>query len=277
MSWIRKEKLMKYSVVILTKSDMKNGYCVAGIDVNTGKWIRFKDKTKGAEGPLFEEDLKYADGKEVKILDVVDVECLDEKPNVLFQPENVYINKSVPFVKIKEMSWGEIINKWNLAKPEINLLGINGGLDCISAKYVNCRSQQKSLQMLKIQNVKVAPNFPNNHPKINFDYVSESGKILNYEITLTDPENCLAKTVQYDNAFLIVSLGTEFANNHYLLGAKLITDASECYWVTSSKYGTYYHSSDKCSFLTQYNFNPRMLTKTEIEERKISKCTRCEW
>lgn len=32
---------MKREVAILTKSSKFGGYCVAGVDINTGEWVRF--------------------------------------------------------------------------------------------------------------------------------------------------------------------------------------------------------------------------------------------
>ena len=39
---------MNRDIVILTKSRKDNGYCVAGLDIETGRWIRLVSDNKGA-------------------------------------------------------------------------------------------------------------------------------------------------------------------------------------------------------------------------------------
>ena len=43
---------MKKEVAILTKSSKYKGYCVAGIDVNTGEWVRFVSDNEQTHGAL---------------------------------------------------------------------------------------------------------------------------------------------------------------------------------------------------------------------------------
>ena len=49
-------------VVILTKSYKNKGYCVAGIDAETGEWIRLVSDDEESHGSLFREHMSYNDG-----------------------------------------------------------------------------------------------------------------------------------------------------------------------------------------------------------------------
>lgn len=82
---------MKKEVAILTKSSKYKGYCVAGIDVNTGEWVRFVSDNEQTHGALSAYDISYADRHICKPLDVVLVEVVEAVP-LAHQPENYLIN-----------------------------------------------------------------------------------------------------------------------------------------------------------------------------------------
>lgn len=44
---------MEKKIIILTKSKKHSGYCVAGIDYETGEWIRLVSSDLETEGALF--------------------------------------------------------------------------------------------------------------------------------------------------------------------------------------------------------------------------------
>ena len=71
---------MKKTIVIMTKSSKITGFCVAGIDIQTGEWIRLVSDDEIGEGAVALKDMIYQDGTEMQILDVVTIECLDHVP-----------------------------------------------------------------------------------------------------------------------------------------------------------------------------------------------------
>jgi hypothetical protein len=79
-------------VVILTKSIKNGGYCVAGIDINTSKWVRLVSSDRDSHGALFEQDIQYRNGMNCEPLDVARVPILRKMPTA-YQPENVLIDE----------------------------------------------------------------------------------------------------------------------------------------------------------------------------------------
>lgn len=78
---------MKKQVAILTKSFKHNNYCIAGIDCETGEWIRLVSNDKDTEGAALRKDVTYSDGTEVEVLDIVDVNLIQPIPTIA-QSEN---------------------------------------------------------------------------------------------------------------------------------------------------------------------------------------------
>ena len=62
---------MRREIIILTKSDKVAGYCVAGVDRNTGEWIRVVSSNAATEHAVPYEDLITDDGALVEIYDMV--------------------------------------------------------------------------------------------------------------------------------------------------------------------------------------------------------------
>lgn len=82
---------MEREVAILTMSSKNGGFCVAGIDVNNGKWIRLVSDDTETHGALSRDDIKYQNGSFCKPLDVVAVPIIKDLP-LQYQPENVLID-----------------------------------------------------------------------------------------------------------------------------------------------------------------------------------------
>lgn len=54
---------MKREVAILTKSSKFGGFCVAGVDINTGEWVRFVSNDERTHGALSVFDITYENRK----------------------------------------------------------------------------------------------------------------------------------------------------------------------------------------------------------------------
>ena len=80
-------------VVILTMSSKNHGYCVAGIDLQNGEWIRLVSDDADTHGALSKEDVRYSDGVCCKPLDVVRV-AIDQYTPIEHQPENALIDST---------------------------------------------------------------------------------------------------------------------------------------------------------------------------------------
>lgn len=92
-------------MMLLTKSRKKGGYCTAGIDLKNGEWIRIVSDGKGCiSNEMLDKHLRYSNRDRVQILDIIEVECKEYKPNY-YQPEN-YVFDS--FTNINKIGNGTI-------------------------------------------------------------------------------------------------------------------------------------------------------------------------
>ncbi len=89
-------------VVILTKSAKHHNYCVAGINLLTNRWVRLVSEDERTMYALTHEMLKYKNGTECEILDIVRVHIKENVP-LQIQKENVLIDDDYYFECIGEM------------------------------------------------------------------------------------------------------------------------------------------------------------------------------
>lgn len=109
---------MKKQIIILAKS-IKHfpNYCIAGIDVETGKWIRPISSFDDIEGAVPLEHLRQANGEELNILDVVEIDFIKHVPSIA-QSENYIYNENIMWKKVGEIGLEELINIYGLSDPE---------------------------------------------------------------------------------------------------------------------------------------------------------------
>jgi len=108
---------MEKDIIILTKSFKHTGYCIAGIDYETGKWIRLVSSNISTEGAVPEEQLTLDNGKD---LDIYDIICVDVIKSVgtLVQPENFWYNEQKEWEYIGQSHLEEVIEKHGYDNPK---------------------------------------------------------------------------------------------------------------------------------------------------------------
>lgn len=81
---------MKHEIVLMAKSKKgDDGYCIAGIDADSGNWIRLNMRGNySIPRRLF----IYPDGTEPELLDSILIEFDGRDKTLVFQPENYYCN-----------------------------------------------------------------------------------------------------------------------------------------------------------------------------------------
>ena len=99
---------MSKTVIVLTKSSKYGGYCVAGLDYQTGEWIRLVSDDEEKHGTLSDADIQYEDGSSCEPCDLVKVEVIAACP-LKNQPENVLIDKGYYWKYVRKCSIQEII------------------------------------------------------------------------------------------------------------------------------------------------------------------------
>jgi len=100
---------MKRQIIILTKSDKRAGYCFAGVDRNTGEWIRVVSSNNATENAVPHNDLITDDGTIVDIYDIVEIDFIRPVPTQI-QPENHLYNEMIQWRKIGVSNLREVIS-----------------------------------------------------------------------------------------------------------------------------------------------------------------------
>lgn len=99
---------MKKNIIILTKSDKRAGYCVAGIDEMTGEWIRIVSSNEVTEHAVPLKDMVCDNGELIEIYDVVEIDFLKSVATQV-QPENYLYNESAKWKKKRKSSLNEVL------------------------------------------------------------------------------------------------------------------------------------------------------------------------
>lgn len=190
---------MTKKILILTKSRKFSGYCVAGIDLDTNKWVRLEHPQKKS---LEACDLDYSYKDYCKILDVVEVEILTDKlAGIPFQPENIYINPKARFKRLYTTDWN-YVKSLNLSLHQTDLiLGMDSGFENES-DTLNARLRKThSLQYLEVTDLKIYSD-----AGVKADFTYKGKQYRKYCVTDSD-YNCWRGTANYSHATLIVSRG----------------------------------------------------------------------
>lgn len=99
---------MEKKIIILTKSKKHSGYCVAGIDYETGEWIRLVSSDSETEGAVPWEDLQYSNGETLEVYDIIMCRLL-RKCGTIVQPENCLYDETVKWEKVGKSNLDEVI------------------------------------------------------------------------------------------------------------------------------------------------------------------------
>lgn len=96
------------NIIILTKSDKRMGYCVAGIDRQTGEWVRVVSSNVSTEYAVPSHDLVCDNGQIVDIYDIVEIDFIRAVPTAV-QPENYLYNETVKWRKKGKSNLKEVL------------------------------------------------------------------------------------------------------------------------------------------------------------------------
>lgn len=186
---------MKKEVVILTMSSKNKKYCVAGLDVNNGEWIRLVSNDEESHGALLRNDVTYKDNTICQPLDIVRIPVFGDCP-IKYQPENVLINSEKYWKKTGEFDIETLLDTYDLDEPSY----IFGNTD----PYVTEEKMSQigySLITVEVSNLRIS--HPGEHStKARFTYNGVSYT----NMSVTDPNFYDNIDFQYDKALLIVSL-----------------------------------------------------------------------
>jgi hypothetical protein len=187
-------------IICLANSFKGGGRCIAGIDIDTGEWVR-PFNPRGDEGALGRERL--IKGDEPRILDVLDIPIGEEAEDYGCQPEN-RILLSGRWKKI-----GTILPEDALKYVEEDILLLHNDAKKVESAFFESlpKEQWKSLQLIQVRDVRFHKNLRNKW-RCDFNYYR-----CHYELPFTDPKvidrldsgGGIAK-----RCLLIISLGGPF-------------------------------------------------------------------
>lgn len=108
---------MDKEIVLLTKSKKRGNYCIAGVDMKTGEWIRIISEDASIQHAISPVHTKYEDGRMSEVMDIIQIRCKGPKPG-FHQPENHVMDKTVPWKKKGIVSVRQLLQIHNVeTKP----------------------------------------------------------------------------------------------------------------------------------------------------------------
>ncbi len=186
---------MKKQICILTKSLKDRDYCVAGIDIATGRWIRLVTSKDGGAFPK-----EMLDEKHFKELNVLEVEVKKHLPYHV-QSENWLIDESAEIKKIGNLSKQQALNLHPIEKHDLIFETIRNELEKTEIKKLN-----HSLEMVNVKELQLDTSMKGDgrhHYKVKFQYNRHG-----YNLALTDPKyrNEDFDQIRIPSATIIVSI-----------------------------------------------------------------------
>ena len=203
---------MYKDLIIMTKSDKHGGFCVVGIDINDGSFIRLMSDDKETFGALTSENMLYEDNSEAKILDVARVEILEACPAKL-QSENVLIDDTIKWQKLGAVNQEDTYQYLNNDASNIFLNVDN----CLSKKEII--QNKSSILFVQITNAQIYSNYKN---KTKMSFTFKGGKYT--DMSVTDPDY-YGKDKTYPKLNVVFSLPDDkwssVHNKYYKFAAKI--------------------------------------------------------
>lgn len=192
-------------IAIMGKSPKNGGYCVAGIDIHTNRWIRLVSSDERSYGALFNVHMQYEDHSYCVPLDVVRVPFLRPCPHI-YQPENILIDENKYWKKLGTIS---MYNLLRFHPPETHRYLLGNLYPYITAERVG--SVGHSLILVEVNNLVMT------HPRERSTKATFFYQSTRYEnISVTDPEYySTPNNLRIERAILIMSLPNSPYNDRY--------------------------------------------------------------
>jgi hypothetical protein len=226
---------MNYSktIVCLANSRKYSGRCIAGKEVladGYGRWVR--PVSIRATGEVSEEERRYEDGRDPRILDIVEIPMIRPAP-MLYQTENHVIDARRPWRKTGELPSQDLAHLldhpatlWSNCSSAYN--GLNDRVSQEEAAGFDtslCLIAPAGLTVgVHVEGVGVGGSFGQRKVRAHFDYAG-----VPYTLAVTDPitERAFLRKANGDyalaDAMICVSLGEPFEDGYcYKLVAAVI-------------------------------------------------------
>ncbi len=180
-------------IVCLANSFKRGGRCVAGIDLETDRWIR--PIGRGFEGAIRSERL--INGAEPKLLDILDIPLGGNADDLGCQPENRILRPGL-WRKVGEIEKDDIMQYIERTDRLLHNFDKNVPLSKFESNIP--KTDWKSLQLIHVKNARFSKN-PWDKTECNFSY---SGHWYSLKATCPEAEKYLGLKSDY---ILTISIG----------------------------------------------------------------------
>lgn len=186
---------MKKQICILTKSLKDHDYCVAGIDIATGKWIRLVTSKDGGAFPK-----EMLDDNHFKELNVLEVEVKQHVPYHV-QTENWLVDEKAEIKKIGTLSKQQVFSLHPIEKTKM-IFGTTGN----ELQKSEIKNLNHSLEMVNVKELQLDTSMKGDgrhHYKVKFQF---NGNEYNLALTDTKYRNEDFDQIRIPSATIIVSI-----------------------------------------------------------------------
>jgi hypothetical protein len=214
------------TIICLANSRKITGRCVAGKEVGgggAGAWVR--PVSARPTGELSEEDRRYENGQDPKLLDIVRIPMVEPKPHG-FQMENHLIDDGYYWVKQRQATWEELqgaLDKVPGALWDNSSSSYNGLHDRVEEAAAN--QLGNSLRLIEVKDLKIVvavegAEFGNGKRKVRGHFTLNGAQ---YRLSVTDPvverQYLAGKDGEYKvgDVILCISLGEPYGGYAYKL------------------------------------------------------------
>jgi len=214
------------TIICLANSRKITGRCVAGKEVGgggPGAWVR--PISGRPTGELSEEDRRYENGQDPKLLDIVRIPMVEPKPHG-FQTENHLIDDGYYWAKQRQATWEELqaaLDKVPGALWDNSSSSYNGLHDRVEEAAAN--QLGSSLRLIEVKDLKIVvavegAEFGNGKRKVRGHFTLNGAQ---YWLSVTDPvverQYLAGEDGEFEvgHAILCVSLGEPYQGYAYKL------------------------------------------------------------
>ena len=202
------------NLVILAASAKFNNFCVAGVDVDSGSWIRPISEKPELEDAVPIDDLKYPDGSRVELLDVVEIKFSDRAAKNPIQPENFFYNEKYFWQKVGRVTLQEVIDERGFDHRD--KIFYNNGRSILGVDVIKF-DERESLLLLPVKNLFISIE-ETDHKKFFADFDYRDRKFFRFsvgDIAVRNKfaENLPGKYLFKENATVVFSLTNPYKKN----------------------------------------------------------------
>ena len=203
------------NLIILAESAKYANYCVAGVDADTGEWIRPISEKLELEDAVPIDDLKYPDGSRIELLDVVEIKFSDRAAKNPIQPENFFYNQKYFWQKVGRVTLQEVIDERGFDFRDEIFYNDNRSILGVDVIKFDVR---ESLLLLPVENLYISIEDVKDHKKFFADFNYRGKKFMRFSVGDIAVRNKFAnssagKHFFKENANVVFSLTNPYRKN----------------------------------------------------------------